>query len=248
MKNKIAAFISLLFPPCKIKNFLLSSLGWEIASGVKIGFSYIYSKKIILDNNSSIGHGNFIKLDCLSLGESAYIQKFNQITGPLIVVLKKQAAIGYLNKIIRAKHPVSWGHSILKLGKLSKITSKHSIDCMRPVIFGDFSTLAGYNSQIWAHVFVHAQKGADRYRVDGSIKIGDNVYIGSSSILNPGIKIANGVTIGSNSSVSKSLLKSGLYVNQPLRFIVFDYEQGLEKYPKIKMPKSNDKVIHKKHD
>ncbi|WP_373032501.1 hypothetical protein [Sulfurovum sp.] len=248
MKIKIAAFISLLFPPCKIKNMLLSLVGWKIAPHVKIGFSYICVKHVSLGEKSSVGHGNYIKVDCLYLEESAYIQKFNQIYGPLIVVLKKQAAIGNLNKIVRAKHPVSWGHSMLKLGELSKVTSKHTIDCMRPVVFGDFSTLAGYNSQIWSHGFMHALTGPGRYRVDGSISIGDNVYIGSGSILNPGIKIVNGVIIGSNSSISKSLLKSGLYVNQSLRFVEFEYDQGIQKYPMLNISKLNDKVIHKKYD
>ena len=248
MKIKIAAFVSLLFPPCKIKNLLLQSLGWVIEDQVRIGFSYIQSKNVNLGLKSSIGHGNFIKIDCLYLEEGAYIQKFNQITGPLLIVLKKQAAIGNLNKIIRAYHSVSWGHSMFKLGELSKITSKHTIDCMRPVVFGNFSTLAGYSSQVWAHGFVHAPKGSDRYRVDGSVHIGDNVYIGSASILNPGIKIGNGVTIGSNSSVSSSLLKPGLYVNQSLRFVEFNYEKGLKKYPTIKSSRLNGKVIHKKYD
>jgi acetyltransferase-like isoleucine patch superfamily enzyme len=248
MKAKIATGIALFFPPCKIKNTLLRLCKWNIGNNVRIGFSYIVVKNIKLEINSSIGHGNFIKVDSLYLGESAHIQKLNQIQGPLIVILQKQAAIGNQNKIVRAKKPVSWGHSMLKLGELSKITSRHTIDCMRPVIFGNFSILAGYSSQVWSHGFVHAQQGSDRYRVDGSISIGNNVYIGSASIINPGIKIGDGITVGSSSSVSRSLLQPGLYVNQSLRYIEFDYEESLGKYPTVKKQTVQNKVIHKKYD
>lgn len=246
MKIKISSLISLFFPPCRLKNWLLNNLGWRIEKDVRVGWSYISAQHVVLSKGSMVGHGNYIRVDRLHLGECAYVQSLNQIKGPLVVVLDKRAAIGNLNKIIRAPLPISWGHSMLKLGELSKITSKHTIDCMRPVVFGDFSTLAGHSSQIWTHGFMHAPSGEDRYRVDGSIRVGDNVYIGSGSIINPGIRIGNGVTVGSNSSVSKSLLKAGLYVNQPLRFIALDYKKGLEKYPVIQTHESNNKVLHKK--
>jgi len=247
MKRKVAALVALILPSCRAKNLLLRMLGWKIGAKVRIGFSYVYSENINMKDCSSIGHANFIKLEGLFLDEDAYIRNLNQISGPLMVSLQKRAAIGNGNKIVRAINSVSWGKAVLKLGELSKITSNHSIDCMRSVVFGDFSTLAGYGSQIWTHGYVHKYKGADRYRVDGSIDIGNNVYIGSGSIINPGIKIANSITVGSNSSVSKNLLKPGLYVNQSLRYLEFDYQKNIKKYPLIKVPSLTEKVVHKKH-
>lgn len=246
MKKILISFIVLIFPPLRLKNRILNILGCRISLEAKIGFSFIYVDHLKIDDFASIGHMNFIRIERLYLFENSYIQHLNTIKGPLIVVLKNYAAIGNQNKIIRAIHPISWGKSIFKLGKLSKITSKHTIDCMRPVIFGDYSILAGYHSQIWTHGFMHAPSGKDRYRVDGSVKIGNNVYIGSASIINPGVYIASSITIGSNSAVSKSLLKQGLYVNQSLRFFEFDYQEGLQKYPSVKSSKEIGDVVHKK--
>jgi acetyltransferase-like isoleucine patch superfamily enzyme len=248
MKTRIAALIALFCIPSRIKNSLLRLLGWQIKSDVYIGFSYIKSSKISIGKGVSIKHGNFINVDSLNLSKNSYIQSFNNISGPINIELKEKAAIGNLNRIIRAKYPGSWGDSKLFLGELSKITSRHYIECGQSIIFGNFSILAGSGSQMWTHGFVHAPDGPDRYRVDGSIQIGNNVYIGSNSVFNPGIKICNATTIGSNSTVTKSITEPGLYVNQPLRKIDIDYEKGLNKYPKIDLPESAGIVLHKKND
>jgi acetyltransferase-like isoleucine patch superfamily enzyme len=51
-----------------------------------------------------------------------------------------------------------------------------------------------------------------------SVVIGNNCHIATKVVL-LGCKISDGITIGANSCVSKDLEKSGLYVNQPLRYI-----------------------------
>lgn len=246
MKINLAAIISLLFFPSKLKNFILRLLGWKIKPNVYIGFSYIKSKKVFIDNGSIISHGNWINVNSIYMQKKTFIQKLNFISGPLELEMKTGSAIGNLNRIIRAKLPISWGDSTLLLGKLTKITSRHYIECSKSIIFGDFSILAGIQSQIWTHGFIHAASGPDRYRVDGDIEIGNNVYIGSSCTFNPGIKICDAVTIGSNSSVSRSIKDPGLYVNQPLRRIEINYNEGLKKYPKIKLPDEAGIVVYKK--
>jgi len=170
----------------------------------------------------------------------------NRLTGPFLCVLKERAGIGTANVIKRARKPVVWGHSQLKLGILAKITSHHIIDCSRSVVMGDYSTLAGRGSQLWTHGYVHAPVGAERFRVDGGIKIGSNVYIGSSSVFNPGVRVVDHISIGAHSSVAKSLLKSGLYVSQALRHIPQDYEQIKSRYPEIKVAGLVEKVVHKR--
>tara|TARA_Y100001980_G_C14553396_1_gene338641 strand:+ start:913 stop:1662 length:750 start_codon:yes stop_codon:yes gene_type:complete len=247
MKNKISAIISLVLFPSRLKNFILSSLGWKIGQNVRIGFSYILSKKIIIKKNVSIGHGNYISINnSIKLDENSYLKHMNYITGPLDIILHEKAAIGNLNRIICPPKPISWGESKLEIGILSKVTSRHYLDCIRPITFGNYSILAGNKSQMWTHGFMHAPDGPGRYRVDGEIFIGDNVYIGTNSIINPGIKISSKVTIGSGSSVSKNINEPGLYTNQPLRKIEFDYNEGLKKYPSVDVPPEIGTVVHKK--
>jgi len=246
MKTKLIAIFCLIFPPSKLKNIILKQFGWEIAKNAYIGFSYININKIILEEKGSIGHLNFIKVPCIKMKPKSYIQNLNRITGPIYILLNDSAAIGNMNTIKRAPHPITWGKSVLKIGHGSKITSKHIIDCTRPVYMGNDSILAGQGSQIWTHGYIHNSTGKDRFRIDGSIKIGNNVYIGSATVINPGICISDAITVGSHATISKSLHKAGLYVNQSLRHTEQDYEAAYQKYPKVNSQQTVEKIVHKK--
>lgn len=159
----------------------------------------------------------------------AYIQHLNVVKGPISVSLAKRGAIGNRNIIKRASEPVTYGPAQFRLGELSKITASHVVDCTRSVIMGDFSILAGLDSQLWTHGYYHFPEGPNRFRVDGPIIIGHNVYIGSACVIGAGVRIANRVVVGSHSSVSKSLEKPGMYVSQPLRYIEMDIDDTLDK-------------------
>ena len=246
MKIKLIAFFSLIFPPCKFKNFILKLCGWKIENNVYIGLSYIAMDKVNLSNNVRIGHLNYINSSYLKMEPNSYIQNLNRINGPIYIILSTSAAIGNMNTIKRAKHPISWGKSIFRIGMNSKITSKHTIDCTRPIYIGNNSILAGLNSQLWTHGYIHNSEGQEKFRIDGSIKIGNNVYIGSATIINPGIYITDAVTVGSHATVTKPLCKSGLYVNQALRYIPQDYHETYTKYAKVKANDLIEKIVHKK--
>ena len=246
MKRLLVGIITLIMPPCRIKNTFLRFLGWKIEQNVNIGFSFLHIKYAYLKKNVSIGHLNFINIPILCMNQGAYIQNLNRIIGPFYLQIDEFAAIGNMNTLKRASHPISWGKSIVKIGKGSKITSRHIIDCTRPVRIGEYSILAGMGSQIWTHGYIHAPEGPDRYRIDGSVNIGNNVYIGSSSVINPGVCIADKITIGSHATVAKPLTKPGLYVNQTLRYIPFDYEKSKEKYDKIQLKNPVEQIFQKK--
>ncbi|MDQ7016514.1 MAG: hypothetical protein Q9N68_09090 [Gammaproteobacteria bacterium] len=246
MKQKLAALVALILPPFFLKNYILSLLGWRIKGRVRIGFSYIEVKSVSLAEGVVIGHANFIKNDLLVMEEFAYIQHVNRLSGPFACVLKKKAGIGVFNVIKRAKKPLVWGRSMLKLGYLSKITSHHVVDCCRSVRMGDYSILAGRGSQLWTHGYLHAPTGAGRFRLDGRITIGNNVYIGSASVINPGVKIGDKITLGAHSSIATSLLQPGLYVSQALRYIPLDYMAVKARYSEVQVPDLVETVVNKK--
>ncbi|WP_323835290.1 acyltransferase [Photorhabdus africana] len=241
------AFIFLLFPPIRLKNKILSIFGCNIHRTAKVGFSFILSKHIDIEENSFIGSFNFISVKGLKLKKKASILKLNYIKGPFYVYMNEKACIGNINKIRRAPDPISWGHSILRIGKNSKVTSRHLLDCTRPIIIGDNTVIGGEASQLWTHGYVHHPYNSDRARVDGSIRIGNNVYIGSASVIMPSVEIHNSINVGAHSTVPTSLKNSGLYVCQPLRFIPSSYEQVCNKYSKIKREKNPELILNKKH-
>lgn len=204
------------FLPSEIVNILPRLLGYS--NHIKIGFSYVYSDSSWKNLKIKIGHFNFINVQDLHAKDHNNIGNFNFIRGDFSIKFDEKSQIGNRNIITRAKKGVSYGDSILTIGYNSKITANHRLDLMRPINIGHNSILAGVNSQIWTHGYIHNVDGK-RYRIDGSVIIGNNVYVGSSVIINAGIRISDNVTVGSGSVVSKNLKESGLYVSQKLRYI-----------------------------
>lgn len=219
--------------PSKLAILILRSLGYKVSFNSRLGFSFLYAKELELKSNTRLGHFNYISCENLKMEEGSSIGSLNIIKGPIKIFMSGNSAIGNRNLIKRASPPVTYGESSLILGFLSKITASHLIDCTRTVEIGDYSILAGASTQIWTHGYYHYPKGPGRYRIDGEVKIGNNVYVGSRCTFNLGVTISDGISIGSNSGVSKSLEKPGLYVSQPLRYIDTNAEEAKRKLVKI---------------
>ena len=245
MLKKIAITVLIFFFPIKLIAFLLKILGCDVGKNVKIGFSILKIREnIFIEKNVKIGHFNFIEIDNLFLHTGSVIKNLNYIKGPFDLNLGKKCIIAKFNIITRLK--CYWyKKSVLSLSYNTMITRGHKIDCSRSIFIGDNSIIAGSGSQLWTHGYHHEKTGAGRIRIDGEIYIGNNVYVGSRCVFNPSVKIADGISIGSNSSVSKSLMEPGLYVSQPLRFIELDIEIARKKLNKINDEKLIEEVYEK---
>ena len=244
MKGKITGLCTLLLPSFFLTP-LLKLLGHSVGKNIKIGFSYINVEKLILGDDVIVGHFNLILNEHLELGKNSRIGYMNILKGPFKILLKERAALGNKNYLTRAKNGITYGDCILRLGILTKITTGHHLDMTRSIFIGDFSILAGIRSQLWTHGYYHSNIGADRIRIDGEIHIGDNVYVGSGCIFNPGVKIANAVHIGGGCTISKSLGNQGMYVNQGLRYIENDIEAIKNKLTKVEGYELIEKVYEK---
>lgn len=221
MKRYITGLFTFLLPSFLLR-LILRILGHKIGYNVKIGFSFLCLKEISLANNVKIGHFNIFLNNSFLLEKNSKIGYLNFFKGPFNLILKNDSEISNKNYLTRAKKGVSYGESNLTLHQFSIITVSHHLDLTRSITFGEYSILAGIRSQMWTHGYYHADKGLDRIRIDGEITIGNNVYIGSSCIFNPGVKVGNAIHIGGGSVISKNIDEKGMYVNQPLRFIEND--------------------------
>lgn len=215
----LARAILLFLLPTFIVRRLVNLLGGKVDRGARVGFSIVIARALFLEAGTRIGHGSLVNIQRLVLRSGAYIGHCNVCTGPFDIWLAHQAGIGNRNVISRAPIGVTWGAAQLRLGHMSKITASHKVDCTRSVIFGHFSTLAGQASQIWSHGYVHASSGPGRYRVDGKVTVGDNVYIGSRSLILGGIAISDKVVVGAGVTVSRNLGEPGFYVSAPMRML-----------------------------
>jgi acetyltransferase-like isoleucine patch superfamily enzyme len=221
MKKLFTAFIC-FFLPARVGYILLNVLGHRVSSRARLGFSLVWIDRLEMAAHSRLGILNLIKVDALVMAERAYFGRLNVLTGGFDVKMAERGSIGNNNTITRPPLGITYGKSVLQLGILAKYTVGHRIDLTRSITLGDYSTLAGKGSQLWTHGYYHERVGAGRFRVDGEIHIGNNVYIGTMCVVNAGVTVADGVTVGSCCCISKPLTKAGIYVSQPLRFIESD--------------------------
>lgn len=213
-----ATALIILCLPSQLGRPMLRLLGHRIGSKVRLGFSLILAERLILQGNVKVGHFNLLRIKRLVMRHDAYLGRLNLIYGPMSISLDKQAAIGNSNKIVRGPlGVVTSGPAHLRLGALSKITADHRLDCTRSIVIEAFSTLAGTSSELWTHGYVHDREGPGRYRIDGTLRIGNNVYIGSRSVITAGVTIADAVIVGAGTTVARNLLEQGLYVSATLR-------------------------------
>jgi UDP-3-O-[3-hydroxymyristoyl] glucosamine N-acyltransferase len=215
--SKAVSASLLLLLPTSLARYALNALGHRIRPGARVGFAFVWSDFIGMDQGSRIGHLNLVAARRVLMRAQSYLGRGNIIKGPIDVVLRPRAALGNANQVLRGPSGVTSGPAQLWLGELAKITVRHRVDCTQTVRIGDFSTVAGADSQIWTHGYVHAMDGPGRYRIDGRVVIEKNVYIGSACLISMGVRIAKGVIVGGGTSVSKSLSEPGLYVSAPIR-------------------------------
>ena len=216
-----------LFLPSFIKPPLLRLAGHRVHRSARIGCSLVLVDRLYMGRSTRIGWLNTIKARRIVMRDKAYFGHLNWISGGLSIGMLEHGAIGHRNQINSDRLPGCRRRPQLRLGIWSKITAGHFVNCSETVLLGNYTTVAGFGSQLWTHGFVHHSEGVGRGDVRGKITIGNNVYIGSNCTLQPGITIANVVSVGSHASVAKSLLEPGVYVPHELRYIARTPEQRL---------------------
>jgi acetyltransferase-like isoleucine patch superfamily enzyme len=236
MKKKIRRLVSaaiiLCLPSCLV-GWLLNLLGHKVGKSCRFGFSLILTDALLLKDQTRIGHMNLIKARSLLMREHASIGRMNLIFGPIDIIIGKRSIIGNKNKVVRGpQDTVVVGRAVLKLGELSSLTADHRVDCTKSIRLGSYTTVAGAGTQIWTHGYVHDMHGPGRYRIDGAVTIGNNVYIGARCIVSMGVRIASGVMVGAGTAIARDLEDPGLYVSAAIRQL-----------PRPAAPESRDDLV-----
>src|SRR5438105_1704942 len=93
-RKLISAFLCFLFPTGSVF-WILNLLGHKIHHRSRIGFSWVWTDGVMaLEESAKIGHFNIIRINSVVIGKSGYIGKFNNINGPIELILDETAAIG----------------------------------------------------------------------------------------------------------------------------------------------------------
>jgi acetyltransferase-like isoleucine patch superfamily enzyme len=177
-------FLFTFFLPCRWRTYCYSVFykGFVDPSS-RIGRSYISVQYLRLEAGAKISSFSIIRnLECLIMESNSRIGTFNWIYGFVI-----ENSSHFVEEIARK--------SILLLKRESSLTSRHIIDCTNSVEIGEFSTIAGFYTQILTH-------GIDIYHNIQSSKpviIGSYCMVGSGSIITKGSVLPKGTILAAGS-------------------------------------------------
>lgn len=135
----------------------------------------------------------------VTIGDNVYIANKN-------VINCNELVIGF-NTSIHSGNTIQ-GSANFSIGNNSRIINNHYFDLWNNIELGDNTWVAGKNSQFWTHGSIHTKKGTK----DLSIKINNDVYIGSSALFSPGVIIESVNLIGLGSVVSGVFLESNTII------------------------------------
>lgn len=189
--------------------------GYDIDAASRVAaFTLLYATKVRM-RSARIDQFNLIRIDTLEMAPSSMIGKFNFFSKIHHLVLEEESYILHRN-FIGGTHGsvVACGREDLHVGARSQISNGCFIDLSDRITLGRNVVVAGAHTQFWTHGFDHL-----RHRSCGPIFIGDNVFIGSASVIVQDVSICSDVVVGAGSVVHRSITEPGLYASSQLRKI-----------------------------
>ena len=167
--------------------------GYDIGTKVSIGLGTVINcGKIHLGNESMIGNLVRIKnIDVFSVGFKSLVNSSCMFCGPIEALKSFERCV--------------------EIGDFANIQCGHYFDVVAPIVIKNHVTIAGVDTQMFTHSF-----DVEGNRMDGSITIGDYVYIGSRCIINLGVEISERVVLQAGTIVNKSIDESGVYSSHVL--------------------------------
>lgn len=192
--------LSFLLPWPLRRRWLQRFFGFSIHPTARIGLAWIFPESLEMGQNSSIGHATVVKgLSRLVLGAHASIGRACWVTG-----FPRGGARHFTHQPDRRPELIVGAHSA--------ITNRHLIDCTASVMIGEFSTFAGFASQILTHsidLSVSRQSSAP-------IAIGSYCFVGTNSVLLGGSVLPDYCVLGAKSLLNRAFTETHtLYAGAP---------------------------------
>ena len=202
--KQLLKWISVLLPWGVRRSILEKQFGYEIHPSAKVGFAWIFPKRLVMEQGSRIDHLTVCKnIDLLHLKERASIGRGNWITG-----FPPGPSQHFAHQPDRQPQ--------LILGEQSAITHRHLIDCTSSVTIGKFTTVAGFQSQIITH-WIDIEQSR---QASAPIGIGNYCFVGTNSVLIGGAVLPDFCVLGAKSLLNKAFIETyQLYGGVPARAI-----------------------------
>lgn len=187
MLKNLVMLLSMFLPWPVRRRLLESQFGYSLHPTSRIGFAWIYPRRLVMEENSRIGHLTLCKnIDLLHVGAHAIIGQLNWITG------------------FPSGHSRHFAHQPERKPELiverhAGISSRHLIDCTARVRIGAFATVAGFRSQLITHSIDLA---ANRQSSE-PIEIGEYCFLGTDSVILGGSTLPHHSVLGAKSLLNK---------------------------------------------
>jgi acetyltransferase-like isoleucine patch superfamily enzyme len=193
---------AMLLPWNLRRTFLEKQFGFQIHPTARIGLSWIFPTRLIMEEGTSIGDLTVAKnLNLLHLKTRATIGRGNWITGFPLGDSKHFASE-------TDRRPE------LILGEHSAITNRHLLDCTSSITIGAFSTVAGFQSQFISHT-IDIRRNRQTSR---PIQIGKYCFVGTNCVVLGGAALPDQCVIGAKSLLNKTHTQTHrLYGGVPAR-------------------------------
>lgn len=189
----IKKIIPLLLPWALRRRFLNKFFGYKIHPTAKIGLSWIYPAKLVMEAESKIDHFTIaIHLDNIEMGVKSTIGRGNWITG----LTTKKKSFHFNHQSDRKAE--------LYLGERAAITKNHHLDCTNRIEIGRFSTIAGYNSQFLTHSIDVIEGRQD----SAPITIKEYTFIGTNVVVLGGAVLPSHSVLGAKSLLNKEYIET----------------------------------------
>jgi len=187
MGRILVACITFVFP-WTVRRWLLEWLfGYQIHPTSRIGLSWFFPKRLVMEAHSNVGHLNVCKgLDLVVLKQYSIIARGNWITG-----YPKNKTTHYYDQKDRLPQLILEEH----VG----ISSRHIFDCTNSVTIGKYSTIGGFRSQFLSHSI----DIKDCRQTSKPIRIGDYCFVGTDCVLLGGSTLPDYSILGAKSLLNK---------------------------------------------
>ncbi|WP_115461516.1 acyltransferase [Winogradskyella aurantiaca] len=180
-----------------LKRFVLTVIKYIPSSRMKV-LSYRLFFKYKIGRNVQLGRV-FINCKKVEIGDSVVISNRT-------VFSCNELYIGAQTKIHSSNNFI--GVNNFSIGSNSRVINNHFFDLSNSIEIGDDTWIAGRNSEFWTHGSLYTRTGTK----DLSIKIGSEVYIGSSCLIAPGTEIASYTLVAMGSVVNKKFEEENVLI------------------------------------
>lgn len=140
-----------------------------------------------------------------------------------------------INKVFIDGVIIKGKYENLKIGERVSFGGNVFIMANSMIEIGDDSMIA-YGTKIITSTHDYDNNPMWQQRIDRPIRIGKNVWIGTNTIIMPGIVIGNNVVVGAGSIVTKHISDNMIVAGVPAKFVKYrnteNYDSSIE-YPGV---------------